>query len=70
MQAPVGQEISLLEAAKMAYNWFFREGDGPSALEVHVALGRAIERTEQSKEKNYLIESVSDEAGEVYERKV
>jgi hypothetical protein len=70
MQAPVGQEISLLEAAKMAYNWFFREGDGPSALEVHVALGRAIETAQQSKERNYLIESVSDEAGEVYERKI
>ncbi len=70
MQAPVGQEVSLLQAAKMAYNWFYREGDGPSALEVHVALGRAIERAEQSKENNYLIESVSDEAGEVYERKV
>ena len=70
MQASVGQEVSLLEAAKMAYNWFFREGDGPSVLEVHVALGRAIERAEQSKEKNYLIESVTETAGEVYERKI
>lgn len=69
MQAQMGQELSLLEAAKMAYNWFYREGKGPSALEVHVALGRAIEAA-QSKEKNYLIESVSDQVGEVYERQV
>jgi len=62
--------MSLLEAAKMARDWFFREGDGPTALEVQVALQRAIEREEQSKEKNYLIESVSDNAGEVYERKI
>lgn len=60
------QVQSLSKASKMAYSWFYREGDGPTAPEVHAALGRALEQTE----KNYLIESASDEAGEVYERKV
>jgi len=45
MRTPVEQE--LLEAAKMAHNWFYREGDGPSALEVQVALGKAIEFAEK-----------------------